>query len=183
MAATVDGKNIVKPAIVLLLVSAVAAMCLGVVSEVTAEPIAIQEKKALDEGMMAVMPSAASFEELVDIETSGSVSAAYKADGGGFVVVTNPNGFNGALGVMVGVGADGAITGLRVTSHAETPGLGAKATEPAFYEQFTGATGEILVTKDGGEIDSITSSTITSRAVAVGATDAVAWVAANGGAY
>ncbi len=182
MAAKIDGKNIVKPAIVLLLVSSVAAMCLGVVSEITAEPIAIQEKKALDEGMMAVMPSAASFEELVDIETSGSVSAVYKADGG-FVVVTNPNGFNGALGVMVGVDNSGTITGLRVTSHAETPGLGAKATEPAFYEQFTGQSGEILVTKDGGQIDSITSSTITSRAVALGATDAVAWVSANGGAY
>ncbi len=70
-----------------------------------------------------------------------------------------------------------------VTGHSETAGLGAKATDPSFYEQFTGKSGSVSVTKDGGEIVPITSATITSRAVCVGAQEALDWVAANGGAF
>ena len=57
--------------------------------------------------------------------------------------------------------------GTSVISHAETPGLGAKMTEPAFYSQFEGknpASFRLSVTKDGGDVDAITASTITSRA-------------------
>ena len=177
-----DMKEVVIPAVVLFAISAVAAMSLGFVSEITREPIAIQEKKVLDESMKAVMPEAGSFELIQDAEVTGTVTAVYQADIGGYVVATAPGGFAGAVNTMVGIDADGVITGLRVTKHAETPGLGAKATEAEFYDQFTGKSGTVGVTKDGGEIVSITSSTITSRAVAAGASDALAWVEANGGA-
>ncbi|WP_317854980.1 RnfABCDGE type electron transport complex subunit G [Chakrabartyella piscis] len=180
-----NTKEIVKPAVMLFIIAAVAAMCLGVVSEVTKEPIAVQNQLVLNSSMQAVMPEANSFEEL-EIEASGTITGAYKSDNGGFVVTAAPSGFGGAVGVMVGIDADGIVTGLRVTSHSETPGLGAKSTEPDFYEQFTGidtAAGTIAVTKDGGEIVPITSSTITSRAVASGASEAVAWFVENGGAY
>ena len=177
-----DSKAVVRPAIVLLLISAVAAGLLGVVSEVTAAPIAAQNEKSLNEGMQAVMPDASAFEQL-DVELTGTITAVYKGDNGGYVVTTAPGGFGGAVNTMVGVDADGVITGLRVTGHSETPGLGAKSTEPAFYEQFTGQSGSVTVTKDGGQIVPITSSTITSRAVCAGAQEALDWVAANGGAY
>ena len=170
-----NTKEVVKPAVVLLLISAVAAACLGVVSEVTKEPIALQNEKTLNESMQAVMPEASSFEQL-------TITAVYQADNGGYVLTTEPGGFGGAVKTMVGIDADGVITGLRVTGHSETPGLGAKATEPDFYEQFTGKSGSVTVTKDGGEIVPITSSTITSRAVCSGAQEALDWVAANGGA-
>ena len=172
---------VVKPAIVLLVIAGVAAGLLGVVSEVTAEPIAIQEKKTLDEAMAAVMPEASTFETL-DVELTGTITAVYEADCGGYVITTAPGGFGGAVNTMVGIGEDGVITGLRVTGHSETPGLGAKSTTPEFYEQFTGKTAPVAVTKDGGEIVPITSSTITSRAVCSGAQEALDWVAANGGA-
>ena len=165
-----DSKAVVKPAIVLLLISAIAAGILGVVSEVTAAPIAAQNEKSLNEGMQAVMPDASSF-ELLDADLTGTITAVYKGDNGG------------AVKTMVGIDADGTITGLRVTGHSETAGLGAKATDPSFYEQFTGKSGSVSVTKDGGEIVPITSATITSRAVCVGAQEALDWVAANGGAY
>ena len=166
-----DSKAVVKPAIVLLL---------GVVSEVTAAPIAAQNEKSLNEGMQAVMPDASSF-ELLDTDLTGTITAVYKGDNGGFVITTEPGGFGGAVKTMVGIDADGTITGL--TGHSETAGLGAKATDPSFYEQFTGKSGSVSVTKDGGEIVPITSATITSRAVCVGAQEALDWVAANGGAY
>lgn len=163
-----DSKAVVKPAIVLLLISAIAAGILGVVSEVTAAPIAAQNEKSLNEGMQAVMPDASSF-ELLDADLTGTITAVYKGDNGGFVITTEPGGFGGAVKTMVGIDADGTITGLRVTGHSETAGLGAKATDPSFYEQFTGKSGSVSVTKDGGEIVPITSATITSRAVCVGA--------------
>ena len=53
-----NTKEVVKPAVVLLLISAVAAACLGAVSEITAEPIALQNEKTLNESMQAVMPEA-----------------------------------------------------------------------------------------------------------------------------
>lgn len=177
-----NAKEIIKPAGMLLLISAVAAACLGAVSEITAEPIAIQNEKTLNASMQAVMPEASSFEELTDVEKTGTITAVYQADNGGFVVTTAPGGFGGAVNTMVGIDADGVITGLRVTGHSETPGLGAKSTEPTFYEQFAGKSGSVAVTKDGGEIVPITSSTITSRAVCAGAQEALDWVAANGGA-
>ncbi len=177
-----NAKEIIKPAGMLLLISAVAAACLGAVSDITAEPIAIQNEKTLNASMQAVMPEAASFEELTDVEKTGTITAVYQADNGGFVITTAPGGFGGAVNTMVGIDAEGTITGLRVTGHAETPGLGAKSTEPSFYDQFTGKSGTVTVTKDGGEIVPITSSTITSRAVCSGAQEALDWVAANGGA-
>ena len=177
-----NTKEVVKPAVVLLLISAVAAACLGVVSEITKEPIALQNEKTLNESMQAVMPEAGSFEQLTDAELTGTITAVYQADNGGYVITTEPSGFGGVVSTMVGIDADGVITGLRVTSHSETPGLGAKSTEPDFYEQFTGKSGSVAVTKDGGEIVPITSSTITSRAVCSGAQEALDWVAANGGA-
>lgn len=176
-----NTKEVVKPAVVLLLISAVAAACLGVVSEITKEPIRVQNEKTLNESMQAVMPEASTFEQL-DVEPTGTITAVYQADNGGYVLTTQPSGFGGVVNTMVGIDADGVITGLRVTGHSETPGLGAKSTEPSFYEQFTGKSGSVAVTKDGGEIVPITSSTITSRAVCAGAQEALDWVAANGGA-
>ena len=84
---------------------------------------------------------------------------------------------------MVGIGADGVIQGVRILSHAETAGLGAKSTEPVFYEQYNNLSGgNFAVQKDGGSIVVITGATITSRAVTAGVNEAYDWFAANGGA-
>lgn len=183
--------EIVKPAGVLLIITAVAAMLLGVVSETTKEAIAEQSAKAEQSAMAEALPGdGLDFETLLDTAAGdaadGTITKVAKAtkDGEtfGFVVTANPSGFGGAVSTMIGIDAQGVITGLRVLSHAETPGLGAVATDPSFYEQFTGKSGEVKVTKDGGEINAITSATITSRAVSGGATEALNWVAANGGA-
>ena len=74
-----NTKEVVKPAVVLLLISAVAAACLGAVSEITAEPIALQNEKTLNESMQAVMPEASSFEQLTDAELTGTITAVSQA--------------------------------------------------------------------------------------------------------
>ncbi|MBO8433859.1 MAG: RnfABCDGE type electron transport complex subunit G [Tyzzerella sp.] len=184
-------KAIVKPACILLAITVIAATLLGIVSEVTKEPIAIQNAKTEAEAMAQVFPvDGVEFETVKDTsagdEISGTISKVSKAtvngELAGYVVTTNPSGFGGAVGTMVGVDKDGVITGLRVLSHSETPGLGALSTEPSFYEQFTGMSGDVKVTKDGGQVEAITSATITSRAVSDGANEALKWVSENGGA-
>jgi len=82
--------------------------------------------------------------------------------------------------MMVGI-ADGQVQGISVISHTETPGLGAVAAAKnakgeAFRGQFVGASGVLAVNKDGGEIDAITSATITSRAIVSGVNAALDYV-------
>jgi len=84
-----------------------------------------------------------------------------------------PRGYNGPIGLLVGIRADGTVTGVRVTRHRETPGLG-DAIELAKSSWIRGFTGRRLdapalanwrVTKDGGDFDAITGATVTPRAI------------------
>ncbi|MBT4363904.1 MAG: RnfABCDGE type electron transport complex subunit G [Desulfobacterales bacterium] len=85
-------------------------------------------------------------------------------------------GYGGDIGLMIGVDIDnGSVLGAAVTTHSETPGLGAKAKEdPSFVSQLKGLSIEspILVTNDGGKINAMSGATITSRAVCNAANDA-----------
>lgn len=182
-------KEIIKPAFVLLIITAIAAALLGTVQSVTAPAIAEQTRKSQAEAMQAVFAEAEDFVAVEGISEDpeiGKIVAVYEAVVGGEVagVVVNvqPDGFSGSIDTMVGIDNDGVVTGIKVLSHAETPGLGAKATEAFFQDQFVGQTGTVAVTKDGGEIQSITSATITSRAISSGVTEATAWFEKNGGA-
>ena len=86
-------------------------------------------------------------------------------------------GYGGDVGLMVGIDTkDNKVVGVGVTTHAETPGMGAKAkTDPSFAAQFRDLTLDepINVTVDGGSINSISGATMTSRAVCSAANDAV----------
>ena len=180
-------KHITTPAIRLFVICFVCALCLGICSEVTKEPIAAQAKAAQDSAMEAVLPDAA-FEEISDAPVSGTVtgvSVGKDSSGNtmGFVVSCTTSSFGGPLKMMVGVDTEGTVTGVRILSNSDTPGLGALATSPDIYEQFTGMSGTLAVNKDRGQVQAITSATITSRAVTVGVNDAISWVTENGGAY
>lgn len=85
----------------------------------------------------------------------------------GYAIMSSASGFGGAVSLMVGMTADGVVYNTSVLSQSETPGLGAKCTEPAFADQFKNfnpAEKVLKVKKDGGDVDAITASTITSRA-------------------
>jgi electron transport complex protein RnfG len=94
----------------------------------------------------------------------------------GIALETSGKGYGGDVGLMVGIDVkDNALLGVGVTTHAETPGMGAKAkTDPSFSAQFKELSlGEpFKVTADGGSINAISGATITSRAVSSAATDA-----------
>lgn len=174
--------------IVLAVICLVIAALLGLVNNVTAPAIAANTEKTIQESLEVVLP-ADSYEKMeytggdvtLDTGTVVPVLAVYKAGEEGYVVETNsPNGFGGAIDMMAGINANGEVSGLAIITHAETSGLGSKATDPEWQAQFAGATDLVAVTKDGGAIDSITGSTITSRAVCDGVNAARAVVEALG---
>ena len=87
--------------------------------------------------------------------------------------VTTRNGYSGEITLLVGITAKGKLTGVRVLSHQETPGLGDKieSRKSDWVEQFAGLTlgnppaPQWAVKKDGGVFDAFTGATITPRAV------------------
>ena len=85
------------------------------------------------------------------------------------ITTTDKEGYGGDIQVTIGITTDGTINGVSILSLSETAGLGMKATEPAFYEQYQGKqTENFYVSKDGGSgepIEALSGATITSRAV------------------
>ena len=82
--------------------------------------------------------------------------------------VTNSDGFDGDVTLALGLTADGSITGISFTELNETAGLGMRADEPAFKEQFAGKSGTLNLVKGDagdGEISAITGASVTSNAV------------------
>jgi len=193
-------KDNLKTGIILLIIAAVAAVALGLTNEVTKDKIAEQRFLANEQAKKAVLATAATFEDITgeDLDaitsTFAPVTEAYvglDASGAvvGYVFKSTPNGFSGAVEVVTGIDVNGTVTGLRVGSHKETPGLGAKAKDAAYYEQYNGKLTDspIGVSKtaaSGNDIQAITGATITSVAVTSGANasiDAYKWIMENGG--
>lgn len=162
---------------VLFLISAIAALCLGLVNYITADKIvAINQKNT--EAAMAEVLQADSYTK-VDytgdsiLEGDVTIEAVYKAGDAGYVIQDAPQGFSGAVSMVVGVNSDGTISGVSIIKHSETSGLGSNAAKPAFKDQYTkpdnmNPDGTFSVNKDGGKIQALTGATITSRAVTRG---------------
>ncbi|MGN1318627.1 MAG: RnfABCDGE type electron transport complex subunit G [Lachnospirales bacterium] len=182
--------NIVKPAAVLLIICVVAAGLLGFVNQITQAPIAKQEAEATEKSMKEVLPDAASFGDTQEVNEGNITTVTPSLDESGnttgYAVAIETKGFSAGLKLMFGVSTDGTITGLSVVDCSnETPGLGANAANESFKSQFKDASGKVAVTKDGGNIEALTGATITSRAVANAATEAIDYVSnldAEGGA-
>ena len=112
--------------------------------------------------------------EKFEVTTDGKTSMVYPAKKDGEIVgyaieAATSKGFGGAIVLMVGFQPDGTIYNTAVISHTETPGLGDKidVKKSNFSVQFNGKNPEtfhLSVKKDGGDVDAITASTISSRA-------------------
>lgn len=144
---------------------------------ITKKPIEKAQADKLMKSLTEVLPEFASSEKGV-ITVDGveyPYDKALDADGNviGYAITSKTAGFGGTLSVLVGITADGIVHNTSVLSHSETPGLGAKCTsDEKFMSQWKGldfsahslTDGHLTVSKDGGDIDAITASTITSRA-------------------
>ena len=162
--------------LVLTGVTIIAGALLGYVNELTKGPIAEANAKALSDAIALVVPGFDNnpAEAPESIELNGATYKIYKAtkDGEfiGAAVESSANGFGGALNVLVGFDKEGNIIDYSLLSHAETPGLGSKAADWFKKGQKGDITGKnpgngaLIVKNDGGDVDAITASTITSRA-------------------
>ncbi len=164
-------RDIWKVALRLLIIMIIAGLALGAAYTVTKDPIAEQKQMKAEEARRGVLADASTFEQ-VDF-AQGNITEVYEgfdASGAscGYAVTVIGSGFGGDITMTVGV-KDGVCTGIRISSHSETPGLGAKSTDEAFYGQFAGKSGQLTVNKNGAtndsEITAITAATITSTAV------------------
>ncbi len=173
---------VIRLAATLLVITAVVAVALAGVNSVTAPIIDQLNAKKTQDAIELVLPGGG--QEMDSFPATDLVSKVYQGDNG-YAVEVKPMGFDNTITMMVGVGNDGKVLKIAVVSHTETAGLGAVAAAgtPAgevFRDQFAGTSGEVKVTKDGGQIDAITGATITSRAVSLGVTAALQCVAAMG---
>ena len=172
--------HIVRLTVTLLAICAVVAAVLAGVNMITKDAIAANQEKKTQDALVAVLPDAKGLEEVELTGDTGIVSAVY-TDGENYAVTVTPGGFDGEVTMMVGI-HDGAVTGISVISHTETPGLGAVAAAQnakgeAFRSQFVGKTGTLIL---GDHVDAMSGATITSTAVVTGVNAALDYVAKMG---
>ena len=161
----------------------IAGLGLGLVHEITLNPIAQAQEKAKKEAWQAVFPDAkldefketdvdqkAAKQAISDLGVNATIDEVCTVGDTGYVITTtDKDGYGGDIQVSVGIQSDGTVTGVSFLSLSETAGLGMKAKEPSFYEQYVGKNPtKFAVSKDGGDgeqIDALSGATITSRAV------------------
>ncbi len=174
--------SLLNMALVLTLVCLFASAAVAVVYSITKEPIQKANIEKINKAIEAVVPEFDNnpSEEIISVAPNASepdkTNKVYIAKKDSQIVgyaieSTTTKGFGGPFTIMVGLTPDGTIYNTSVISHAETPGLGAKITDNSslFIQQWNGknivnGSLKIAVKKDGGDIDAITASTITSRA-------------------
>lgn len=184
--------TIIKDTLILTLITLVAGGLLGMVYEVTKEPIAQQAEKEKQEAYKAVFEDADSFE--VCVEADDADLAAYLTENGfeaqtvnevmeakdasgetiGYALnMTTSEGYGGDISFSIGVTLDGTLNGISILDINETAGLGMNATKDEFKGQFAGKQVDAFeVTKSGAasdnEINAISGATITSKAITGG---------------
>ncbi|MBE5891678.1 MAG: RnfABCDGE type electron transport complex subunit G [Lachnospiraceae bacterium] len=184
------NKKIVHDALILFAFTIILGFILGLVYGITKEPIAAANEAAQQEAYQAVFSDASSFETyefdadeanaLVKdagySDTIDDIQSALDASGNllGYVItVTAKDGSQGSITFSIGIQTNGTVNGYSITDTSETPGLGLKASEEEFYSQFEGKNVETFeVVKQAAvsdeQIEAITGSTITSKAIANG---------------
>ena len=186
-----DPKYIIKLTVTLFITCVVVAGALGFVNKITAPNIADINKAKTEEAMKAVVadPEASTFSDPLEItpemvaaaaSAGGSVTEAYAVEAGGaaagHALKIVASGSQGSIEMMVGLDAEGVVTGVSVVKNAETAGIGSKVmeNENGVLDQFIGksaADGELSV---GKNVDAITGATVSTRGVTSGVNAALA---------
>ncbi len=191
--------KIVKNTLILTAITVVSGTLLGLVYEVTKAPIAKAQENAKQEAYRAVLSDADSFEVYEDFDAAEAseiiqaagytgediteVAEGVDASGetvGYVVTVVSHEGYGGDIEISVGIAGDGTVKGIEMLSISETAGLGMKADEPEFKEQFQDKNVEKFTYTKSGEkgddkISAISGATITTSAVTNGVDSALAY--------
>ena len=189
------NKRIVHDALILTAFTLVLGLVLALVYGVTKAPIEAANQAAAQQAYMAVFEKADSFETMeLDkaaatavvqeqgfSDTIDDIQVAKDAAGetlGYVITVTAKDGSQGSITFSVGIQNDGTVNGYSITATSETPGLGLKASEEEFYGQFQGKNVDAFTVvkqapQSDNEIEAISGSTITSKAMANGCNAAI----------
>ena len=165
-------KEYISPILVLVIICFVTTFLLAFTYGVTAPIIAENTAKAASEARMELLPDGDSFSDAgadLYVLEEGKVYATevYTADNGaGMVVTVKTNSYGGMLTAMVGINSNGEITGVKVTDHADTPGVGTKAHAAEHLSQYEGLTelGSDVIKSDPS-VQHVTGASVSSGAV------------------
>lgn len=167
--------SLVNMVTVLLCITAVTSTAVGVVYKVTSGPIEQAKLQKKSAALSQVLPpfdnNPAEAVDTVSTVSGDAYVYSASAEGSvvGYAVESSANGFSGPVRIMTGFLPDGTIYNIQVLEQAETPGLGAKLVEEnnpvkASLVGVKPVDISMAVRKDGGDVDAITASTISSRA-------------------
>lgn len=180
--------NIVKNTLILTAITVVSGLLLGVVYDITKEPIAQAQENTKQEAYRTVLSDASEFETVeFDADAAASLLSengytsdviteiAEGTDAGGATVgyvisIQSSEAYDGSLSLSVGIASDGTVKGIEMLEISETAGLGMKADEAEFKDQFKDKNVQkFTYTKTGEDgddkIDAISGATITTNAV------------------
>ena len=168
-----DIKEVLVPTVSLFVICAIVTLLLAVTNSVTAPKIAQLQIETENKTKIAVLSVANEFSDAEKVSLDGvdyTYYTGFDADKNivGYVFTTSSKGYGGDIVTMVGVKADGTISGMDFLSFSETAGLGMNADTDNFKNQFVGKSGEIGLNKNTpaeNEIQALTGATITSKAV------------------
>lgn len=183
-------KEYIAPTLVLVTICLVITFALAYVNSITAPIIEANGIKNANAARAELLPAAETFEEYtgelaVISPDNVYVTECYVAEGIGMVVTVETKSFGGIMTEMIGLDANGAITGVKVTAHADTQGLGTKAFDAAYLEQNYVSKTELAnadyIKGDAG-VTAISGATISSNGVYQGVVAALAQYDMVGGA-
>ncbi len=156
-------KYYIRLVAILMAICVCVALMLAVVNKVTKDRIAENEVKAKQEAILdifkdgsEVTPFELASGETVYIVKNGDTLLGYCVDAVG-------TGYVDEISMMIGIGTDHKVTGARIVSMSETPGVGSKTAAPSFLERFVGIDHAVTI---GEDVDGITGASFSSRGVA-----------------
>lgn len=182
--------KIIRLGAVLFLITAVTGIILGGVHTVTLEPIRLTKERQKLQAFSETLPGAEEFEHLKVKDSSGLITdvslGSKEGKEIGHNVTVVPRGYSNTIELVVGIDRDGVLRGVKILTHSETPGLGAKADDPEFLKRFRDINAEqIRVVKGApqinGDVEAISGATITSEAIAKGVNAALVYCLENFG--
>lgn len=195
-AGTNTGREYIYPVVILVVISVVTTALLAITNFISAPIIVANQQASADATRKELLTDADSFtlvegDYLTSEDQSVKISEVYQADNGaGMVITVVTKSFGGDLTMMVGLDAQGAVTGVDVTDHSDTPGVGSKDMQPEYLAQYKGLTTltsedvkkETSVTSDGAAFEYITGASVSGSAIHKGVYLALDQFNALGGA-
>ncbi len=160
---------------ILLIITMISGLLLGFANDLTKEAI-LENSKISKDDLNYIMPAADRIQDTtLELDDESAIKELYEAvnsdnDVVGYVFKVTSKGFHGAIEFAIGISSDDKVTGIKILSHDETPGLGAKITEDKFTQKFVDkpATDHLELVKvtpnNDNEVEAISGATSSSKA-------------------